>query len=407
MNHPNHRERVLSALNHQETDRIPIDFGAMRSTGIHFSAYVRLKKYLGFDPGRPKVYDLMQNLAEPEREIIEYFDADVVQLHRLYPSFGVSIDAWKEGLFPDGEKCMFPKEFNPVVNEKGDREIIADGKAIARMPKDGFWFDFSYFPLDHASKKEDIDAFPFYQIGDREIKFLRNQIKELKVNYPDYAILGAYGGNVFEEGHYQFGYEEYLSLLLENPILAEYFNEKNVEFQLKNLKKYLDVVGDDIDIIQFGDDLGTQTAPYISPKLYRKIIKPYHLKLYETVHHLKPKLKVFLHSCGSIYEIIPDLIEIGVDILNPVQTTAANMDPIRLKTEFGKDLVFWGGGVETQKVMHFGTPEEVRKQVRERIDIFASGGGFVFTQIHNILPDIKPENIVAAYEETHNYRINE
>lgn len=393
-----HRERVLAALNHQETDRVPIDFGAMRSTGIHFSAYVNLKKFLHINLGRPKVYDLMQSLAEPEPEIREYFDADVVQLHRLYPSFGVPIDDWKEGIFPDGEKCLFPKEFNPVVNEKGDREIIFNGKAIARMPKDGFWFDFAHFPLAQASKKEDIDNFPFYQIEDREIKFLKKQIRELKDNYPDYAILGAFGASVFEEGHYQFGYEEYLSLLLENPILAEYFNEKNVEYQLKNLEKYLDAVGDEIDIIQFGDDLGTQTAPYISPKLYRKIIKPYHVKLYETVHRIKPKLKVFLHSCGSIYELIPDLIKVGVDILNPVQTTAANMDPKRLKKEFGKDLVFWGGGVETQRVMLFGTPEEVRKQARERIDIFAPQGGFVFTQIHNILPDVRPENIVAAYQ---------
>lgn len=404
MNQLTHRERVLAALNHQETDRVPIDFGAMRSTGIHFSTYIRLKKFLGFDLGKPKIYDLMQSLAEPEPEIIEYFEADVVQLHRLYPSFGVPIDDWKEGVFPDGEKCLFPKEFNPVVNEKGVREIISNGKAIARMPKDGFWFDFAYFPLAQASKKEDIDNFLFYQIEDREVKFLKKQLGDLKVNYPDYAILGAFGANVFEEGHYQFGYEEYLSLLLENPILAEYFNEKNVECQLKNLEKYLDIVGDEIDIIQFGDDLGTQTAPYISPKLYRKIIKPYHLKLYETVHRLKPKLKVFLHSCGSIYELIPDLIGIGVDVLNPVQTTAANMEPMRLKIEFGKDLVFWGGGVETQRVMLFGTPEEVRKQVRERIDIFAPQGGFVFTQIHNILPDVKPENIVGAYQEARNYK---
>lgn len=400
-----HRERILSALNHQETDRVPIDFGAMRSTGIHISAYIRLKKYLGIDPGRPKVYDLMQSLAEPEREIIEYFDADVVQLHRLCPSFGIPIDDWKEGVFASGEECLLPKEFNPVINEKGDRGIIANGKVIARMPKDGFWFDFAYFPLAQASKKEDIDAFPFYEIDDREIKFLKNQIQELKANYPDYAILGAYGGNVFEEGFYQFGFENYLSLLLENPTLAEYFNEKNVEVQIKNLEKYLNAVGDDIDIIQFGDDLGTQTGLYISPNLYRKIIKPYHLKLYETVHRLKPRLKVFLHSCGSIYEIIPDLIEIGVDILNPVQTTAANMDPRRLKKEFGKYLTFWGGGVETQGVMLYGTAEEVRRQVRERIDIFAPGGGFVFNQIHNILPDIKPENIIAAYNEAHNYYI--
>ncbi|HSV32306.1 MAG TPA: uroporphyrinogen decarboxylase family protein, partial [Atribacteraceae bacterium] len=193
--------------------------------------------------------------------------------------------------------------------------------------------------------------------------------------------------------------EPYLMFLIENPSLAGYFNEKNLESHLRNVQKYLKAVGEDLDIIQVGDDLGTQNAPYISPQLYRRLIKPYQRALYEEIHRLNPRIKLFLHSCGSIYDLIPDLIEIGVDILNPVQTTAAKMDPVQLKREFGRDLVFWGGGVETQGVLRSGSLDEIRRQVRERLRIFGPGGGFVFTQIHNILSEISPENIIAAYQE--------
>ncbi len=393
-----HQERVLLALNHEEPDRVPIDFGAMRSTGIHFSAYAKLKRHLGIKGGAIKVYDLMQMLAEPEKEIVEFFDADVVQLHRLRPVFGIPIDKWREESH-DGDKYLYPAEFNPVENKKGDKEIVIKGKPLGRMPKDGSWFDFSYFPLANATSKKAIDAHPFYHIDDKEVDFLKEEARELKEKYPDYAVLGSFIGSVFEEGMYQFGFEGYLSLLLENPELAHYFNERNTEVHIQNLKKYLDAVGDSIDVLQVGDDLGTQNGPYISPRLYRQMIKPYHKRIYEVAHRLNGRIKVFLHSCGSIYDLIPDFVEIGVDILNPVQTTANKMDPTTLKKEFGKNIVFWGGGVETQRVLMFGSPDEVRSQVRERIRMFGPGGGFVFNQIHNILPEISPENIVAAYTE--------
>lgn len=397
-----HRERVLCALNHKEADRVPIDFGAMRSTGIHASAYIKLKKYLGSLGGFVKVYDLMQMLAEPEKEVIEFFDADVVQLHRYRPTFGIPINQWKRGLLPDGEECLYPEEFHPVKKERGEKDIIVDGRIVARMPKDGFWYDSVFFPLADAENEKDIDACGLSAIEEDEIEYLKKEAGELKEEYPDYAVLGSFGGNVFESGLFTFGMEKYLTLLIEKPKLVEYFNEKIVENHIINLRKYLEAVGDHIDIIQMGDDLGTQNAPYISPRLYRQLIKLYHKRVYEEVHRLSPRIKVFLHSCGSIYDFIPDLIEIGVDILNPVQTTARNMDPVSLKKEFGKDIVFWGGGVEAQGVLMFGAPEEVRSQVRERIRILGPGGGFVFNQIHNILPEVPPENVVAAYREARN-----
>ncbi|RLF78742.1 hypothetical protein DRN32_06350 [Thermococci archaeon] len=284
-----HRERVLAALNHREPDRVPIDFGAMRSTGIHACTYVEVKKYLGMKHGIVKVYDIMQMLAEPEREVIEYFKADIVQLHRLRPVFGIPIDRWKEGVLPNGEKCLYPKEFNYVKNKKGDKELIVNGRVVARMPKNGHWFDFASFPLADAESEKDIDAHKFDKFDEQELSFIKNQAEKLKKDYPDYAVLGEFGGTIFEEGLFTFGLEKYLTLLIRKPKLIQYFNEKLVEVHLENLKNYLAAVGDYIDIIRMGDDLGTQNGPYISPKHYRKYIKPYQKAIYDEVHRINPR----------------------------------------------------------------------------------------------------------------------
>ncbi|NPV53058.1 MAG: methyltransferase [Firmicutes bacterium] len=392
-----HRERVLASLNHEEPDRVAIDFGGMRSTGIHAMAYNQLKKHLGLAGGRTRVYDIMQQLAEPEKEVLDILGGDVVQLHRYEPSFGVNIRAWKKGTLLDGSECEYPLDLNPVVAEDGSKLIVQDGTVVARMPKDGFWYDFAYFPLANAESYKDIDEYEFPDITGEELEFLREEAKQLKATMGEYAVLGAFGGNIFENGMFTFGIEKFLTEIAINPRLVEYFLDRMADKHVENLKKYMDAVGDYIDIIQMGDDLGTQNGLYISREMYRKLIKPYQARVYEAAHKLNPRVKVFLHSCGSIYDLIPDLIEIGVDVLNPVQTTAAKMDPATLKREFGRDIAFWGGGVDTQTVMLFGTPDEVRKQVRERLSIFAPGGGYVFNQVHNIQPGVPPENIVAAY----------
>ena len=181
------------------------------------------------------------------------------------------------------------------------------------------------------------------------------------------------------------------------PKLAEALAQKLADRWIANLTRYLDAVGDYIHIIQMGDDLGTQSGPQMSPRMYRQIIKPAHRRVYECVK-ANSDLYIFLHTCGSIYKLIPDLIEVGVDILNPVQISAAEMDPVRLKREFGRDVTFWGGGANTQHVLPNATPGEVRQHVRELIEIFAPGGGFVFCQVHNIQANVPPENVVAMFE---------
>jgi uroporphyrinogen decarboxylase len=398
------RERVMAAINHEPADRVPIDFGAMRSTGIMAIAYNRLKGHLGLEYlPKTKVYDVMQQLAEPDLEVVDYLGGDVVQVHRLAPAFGLKINLWAEGILPDGSRCLFPAGFRPVVLPGGDR-VITDGlHEIARMPANGVFYDLTYHPLKDARLTSDIDKMMWPAISPEEESFLKEQAARLRAE-TDKAILGEFGGNILESGQSHFGWGEFMTRLCTDRKLVEYYLDELVEVHLANLGIYLEAIGDTIDIIQMGDDLGTQHGLQISPEMYRQIIKPRHRKLYQFVHE-NSDAKVFLHSCGSIVEIIPDLIEIGVDILNPVQTTAAGMDPLTLKKNFGKAITFWGGGCDTQHVLPFGTVEDVRRDVQERLKIFTEGSGYVFTQIHNILAEVEPEKVVAMYLTAKEYNL--
>ncbi len=391
-----HRERILCTLSHHEPDRMAIDFGGMRSTGITALAYNRLRKHLGLPITNTKLYDLMQQLAEPELDILERFGGDVIQLHRLHPSFGVPIDRWKPGTLSDGSPCLEPEDFNPVRLADGSLEVRENGRVIARMPAGGYWYDQVYHPLATAETLTEIEAFQFGTISQREQEYLRQESKRL-YEQTDYAILGEFGGNLFEAGHGDFGYERFLELLLYDRELVECYLDRLVANHLKNLRLYLDAVGDCIQVIQFGDDLGTQEALQMSPKMYREIFKPRHAKLFQYAHE-HSKAAVFLHSCGAIYDVIPDLIEIGVDVLNPVQISSPNMQPEKLKKEFGDKLVFWGGGCDTQYFLPRASLTELQKHISENIKVFAKGGGYVFNQVHNIQSDITPERVVALYQ---------
>ena len=263
------------------------------------------------------------------------------------------------------------------------------------MPAMGIYYDMTYFPLAEARTTEDIDKKDWPLITPEETDFLTEQAERYR-RETDKAILAEFGGNILESGQFDFGWGEFMVRLCTDRKLVEYYLDRLVEWHLENLDFYLWAVGDKIDIIQMGDDLGTQQGLQLSPEMYRELIKPRQRKVYQYVHE-HSKAKVFLHSCGSIVEIIPDLIEIGVDILNPVQTSARGMEAETLKRRFGKEITFWGGGCDTQEVLPFGTVEEVKRDVEERLRIFAEGSGYVFTQIHNILADVEPEKVVAMY----------
>jgi uroporphyrinogen decarboxylase len=231
---------------------------------------------------------------------------------------------------------------------------------------------------------------------------IRNRAKHL-FETTDYAIMVAFGGNLLEWGQYLCRFDQFLMDIIDNPKKVSALLDKLVEMHLENLKKLLPAVNGYVQIIQMGDDFGTQLALEISPKIYREVFKPRQRLIFEAVKK-HSGLHLFLHSCGSIVDILPDLIEIGVEIINPVQTSARGMDPKRLKQEFGKDLTFWGGGCDTQRVLPLASPKEIRTHVKERIDIFAPGGGFVFTQVHNIMPHVPPQNIVAMYDAVKKFR---
>ena len=397
----NSRERVIASLNHREADKIPIDLGAMRSTGIMAIAYNRLKKALGLGKTVTRMADIYQQLAIPEKEILDFFEVDVISLEDSYPP---DEREWVDWTLPDGSPVKIPAELQPRRN--GEEWVLMDGERIkARMPKSCLYFENCNPPLENAVTEKDIEAYPWTYLSD---DYLRNLEKRAKMLFEetDYAIMGGFGGNVIELYQVLRGWENSMLDLVANPDFAMALINKMTEVHLKNMQMYLQAVSKYIQIIQVGDDLGMQSGPQISLDLYRTFIKPAHEKIYRYVKN-NSDLFLFLHSCGSIYEFIPDLIEIGVDILNPVQFTAADMDSEKLKNEFGDKITFWGGGVDTQNTLPFASAQEVSQEVIRQMKIFSPGGGFVFTPVHNIQANVPVENIIAAYKTAIKFRNEE
>jgi len=393
----NSRERVLTALSHQEPDRVPVDLDGMASTGIMAVAYNRLKAYLGLTGGETKMYDVGQQLAHPEPPVLERFGVDVLPLPRASGGLDPANPTWRSWTLPDGSPALVPSGFDPVQDGRGDWLITDDeGHVLSRMPAGGLYFDRVYHPLADATTVAQIEAFELPNISDEELAWLRREAQRL-YETTDKAIMGHFGGNILESAQGLRGWDRFMMDMALKPELAQALTHKLAAHYVANLPRYLDAVGEYVQIIQMGDDLGTQRGPQMSPHMYRRFIKPCHRQVYEYVK-AHSDLYIFLHTCGSIYKLIPDLIEVGVDILNPVQISARDMEPRRLKREFGRDVTFWGGGANTQHVLPHATPAEVREHVRELIEIFAPGGGYVFCQVHNIQANVPPENVVAMFE---------
>jgi len=392
-----HRERILKTLQHKEPDRIPVDLGATESSGIMGIAYNRLKKHLGIT-GKTQIYDMMQMIAKVEMPVVKAVDADAIPLL-------IEPKQWKPWTLQDGSPAEIPAKLNIRKKDNGDIvQLTDDGTELARCPAGGIYFDHVYYPLAHAETIKDIDAgkkyfesFDWPDYIDEDFDDIRKKA-EMLYNQTDYAIVGNLWVHVLASGLLLRGYENFMMDMVTDKQLAHRILQKQIEAYLPRVEKYLEAVGDYVQIIQVNDDLGFQNGPLISPPLYREMIKPYHKQLWGFIKE-KSKKPILLHSCGSIYQLIPDLIEIGVDALNPVQVSAANMDSKKLKKEFGKDITFWGGGCDTQNVLGTATPQQVRQEVRKRVNDFADEGGFVFTQVHNIQANVPPENILAMYEE--------
>lgn len=392
----NSRERVQTALAHREPDRVPIDLGGSPVTGISAVAYARLKQYLGLDGEPVRVADILLQLAEVEEPVRRRFGVDVVGLPIFEPIPGVRNVRWKPWRLPDGTPALISADFEPEVTPRGDLLIrTADGAVSHWMVAGTYHFVPKDAPLANATM-DDLERWEPARISDEELEFLHRAARRL-YEETDYAIFGWFGGNLFEGAQFARGWIQWIKDLKRNLAFVSALVEKLARAARENLERYLDAVGEYVDVVGFGDDFGTQQGLQIAPEDYRRFFQPYHRELYRLVH-TRTKAKVFLHSCGGIYSLIPDLIEAGVDILNPVQTSAAGMEPERLKREFGDRLVFWGGGCEVHGVLPKVTPEEVEADVRRRIGIFAPGGGYVFAAIHDLQHDIPPANVVAMYD---------
>jgi uroporphyrinogen decarboxylase len=403
-----HRERVLQAINHQQPDRVPIDLGGHRSSGMMAIAYNKLKKHLGITTGDIYVYDVVQQLAIIEPEVRARFGVDTIEMGR---GFALSPQDWRDWVLPDGTPCKVPSFIEPVRVGEDWHIYHPDGTLIAIQKAGCLYFEQTVNPLanhqgmDFGNLAEPLDRVMWSYMGTppapigydpQGLAKLAAGARALRAS-TDRAIIGLFGGNLLELGQFLFRNDNFFVLLAGEPGRAHRFLDAAVEMHLANLEKYLSAVGPYIDIIVFGDDLGMQTGPQISPRMYRELFMPRHKLMWTTAKKLA-NVKVMLHCCGGVHSLLPMLIEAGLDAINPVQTTSFEMEPERLKREFGHDLCFWGGGCDTRDALPHGTPEQVAADVRQRVSILAPGGGFVFQQIHNIMSDVPPENVVAMLD---------
>ena len=299
---------------------------------------------------------------------------------------------------PNGLKVIVSKDFNPVKLDDGSYILSKNGYEF-KLPKNGYYFDPIKYLLQDAKTIEDIEKnFDFSGYGEREAQYFKREVEKLKNS--DKAIIGDIFASFSAED--VFGYEKaFMNLILEKD-LSKYFMERLTDMYIHNFDVFYDAVGDNIDIMMMHKDMGNQKGCMISPESAKEFFFPNFKRFVDNIKK-RSKYYVMMHNCGSIYEFIPDLIECGIDILNPVQFTAYNMDPIKLKKEFGNDICFWGGGVDTQHILPYGTIEEVRIQVREKARIFSKGGGFVFTPVHCIQAKVPAENIIAAFDEANKF----
>jgi uroporphyrinogen decarboxylase len=396
-----------------EPDRIPVDLGAHRSSGIAAIAYHRLRDFLSLPEKPIRVYDMVQQLAVVDEDVLDLFGVDTVEMGR---GFLLEDGDWKPWVLPDGTPCEIPYYVN--LEKKGEDWYLLDkeGNPVGVLKQGSLYFEQCFFPLmergienDHFQDLEDMigrqmwSAIPHpgahLDMDKKGLEKMAESARRLREK-SDRAIVGLFGGNMFEVPQMLYRMDNYLLATGMYPDKVLELSENLYKVYLANLEKWMKAVGPHIDVVLFGDDLGGQQGPLISPDAYREYYKPYHKKLWGRAKELAD-VKVQLHCCGGIYELLDDLIDAGLDAVNPVQISCRGMDPKTLKADFGDRITFWGGGCDTQQVLPLTGPEEITKHVQELCSIFSPGGGFVFQQVHNILANVPPENIQAMMGAIH------
>jgi len=408
------RERLAATLNHKEPDRLCVDFGAGFQTGIGVGAVHRLREAVfGTNGHRVKVVEPYQMLGEIDDELRQALGLDVVGIHGPGTMFGFQLRDWKPLTLFDGTPVLVPGQFNVTAADDGGWLMHPQGDMStapsAWMPRDTYFFDslnrqqpLDDFRLDPADNCEEMAV-----ISDDEVRHFAALARSCYEN-SSYGIYMTLPGTAFgdialvpapwlKDPKGIRGVQEWYMATVTNRDYVLRVFERQCECALKTIEKLAAAVGDRVQVVFVsGTDFGTQTGQFCSVQTYRELYQPFHKAVNDQIHKLTP-WKTFIHSCGSVVPFIPDFIEAGFDVLNPVQCSARGMDPRWLKREYGRELVFWGGGVDTQHTLPFGTPDEVYRQVRERVDIFAPGGGFVFNSIHNIQSNVPTPNILAMF----------
>ncbi len=408
-------ERVALALDHKEPDMVPLDLGATGASGMVVNSVYLLRQALRLDPpGTPvKVIDPYHMLGEIAQDLLDALGVDVVGLTLPVTRYGYRNEGWKPWTAFDGTPTLVPAGFNTEREPNGDLLMYPEGDRSAppsaRMPSGGLYFDAieRQEPIDEETLTVDDNLEEVGPITDQDLGFLRDETERLAAT--GRAIVGSFGGTSLGDITRVCGMglkhprgirgvaEWYMSLSARRDFVYELF-DRQTEIALRNLARIYQVVGDRVSVaFVTGTDFGAQSGPLVSPKMYRELFKPFHTRLNGWIHQ-QTGWKTFIHSCGSVWRLLDDIVEAGFDIVNPIQTSAADMDPAAVKARYGQRVTLWGGGIDTQRVLPFGTPEEVRAMVRERMRVFGPGGGFVFTTIHNVQAGIPTENLLALYD---------
>ncbi len=400
------RDRVLASIEQKEPDRVPIDLGGTIMTGIMAHALDRLRKYLDLPKKPVKVFEVFQMLGEVELDLIEEFRIDVMPVHPIVQFFGLKRKDYKPWKLWDGTEVLMPGQFNVEVDKDGDWLLHQEGnpnKSVkAKMPKNGFYFDIpaiSRFERDY--KPPDLKEIKTQTIlRTWELEYIAKRAENLRSKTDKALVLDQFTSIGLP---WVGSIPNFLVMLYSNKKYVMDLFKIRTESAIKNLEKLKEYIGDNIDIIGLdGTDYGGQDKELFSPQIFEELFVPWLKEQNDWIHH-NTKWKTFQHICGSIKNFLPLIVETGLDILNPIQTSAKGMSPRWLKDNFGKKLTFWGGGIDSQKTLPFGTIDEIIEEVKERIKIFAPGGGFIFNSIHNIQQNTSPEKIDAVFRTAYKF----
>ncbi len=413
------RQNFLKTINHQQPERVVVDFGSTAVTGIHVRVVEKLRDYYGLAKKPVKVTEPYQMLGEVDEELIQAMDIDVIGLYGEKNMFGVPNRDWKQARTPWGQEVLFPGSFNYTINENGDILMYPEGDTTAGpsaiMPKSGFFFDAleRQGPIDDSSLRLEDNLEEFSFVTEHDIDYWKQQAAG--VENSGKGIIASLGGTALGDialvpamqlknpKGIRGVSEWYISTLIREDFVKDIF-DRQTDIAVENLKRIYGAIGNRIDAVFIcGTDFGTQDSTFCSPETYKRVWMPYYRKINDWIHG-NTGWKTFKHSCGAVESFMELFIESGFDIINPVQINAAGMDPVLLKKKYGNRIVFWGGGVDTQGAFAFGTPQQVREQVRRQCGILNENGGFVFNSVHTIQATVPFENVVAMLETLRDLR---